>query len=80
MKLKLLLFFFFSISIAFPQKVEISVTSEDDLAKVFGISNIHFDFNKLNINTVVEQNLVKFIVLMNEYPTMKIAICSHTDT
>lgn len=65
--------------IALSKKIK-SVTTGDDLAKVFGISNIYFDLDKSNINAFAAQDLAKTITVMNEYPTMKIAIRSHTDS
>lgn len=65
--------------IALSKKLK-TVTTGDDLAKVFGISNIHFDLDKSNIKPEAEQDLAKIIAVLNEYPTMKIAIRSHTDS
>lgn len=65
--------------IALGKKIK-TVTTGDDLAKVFGISNIHFDLDKSNINANAAQDLAKIIAVMDEYPTMKIAIQSHTDS
>lgn len=56
------------------------VTTGDDLAKVFAIENVLFSLNKYNINPNTEQNLAKVIAVMEQYPNMKIDICSHTDS
>ncbi|MEA9412535.1 OmpA family protein [Flavobacterium sp. PL02] len=64
---------------ALSKKVK-TITTGDDLAKVFGISNIHFELNKSNINPIAEHDLAKIIAVMNEYPTMKVDIRSHTDS
>ena len=57
-----------------------AITTGDDLAKVFGISNIHFELDKSNINPIAEHDLAKIIAVMNEYPMMKVDIRSHTDS
>ena len=51
-----------------------------DLAKVFNISNIYFDLDKWNIRPEAAKDLEKIIAVLNEYPNMKIAIQSHTDS
>lgn len=66
-------------NVALSKKVK-AITTGDDLAKVFGISNIHFDLDKSNIKPDAEQDLAKIIEVMNEYATMKIDIRSHTDS
>ncbi|OED43788.1 hypothetical protein AB832_02375 [Flavobacteriaceae bacterium (ex Bugula neritina AB1)] len=50
-----------------------------DLAKVLDISVIYFDFNKFNIRYDAEVELQKVLVVLNDYPNMKIDIRSHTD-
>lgn len=57
-----------------------TITTGDDLAKVFGISNIHFELDKSDVRPDAEQDLAKVIVVMNEYPMMKVDIGSHTDS
>ncbi|KIA97284.1 flagellar motor protein MotB [Flavobacterium sp. KMS] len=64
---------------ALSKKVK-TITTGDDLAKVFGISNIHFELDKSDINPIAEHDLAKIIAVMNEYPTMKVDIRSHTDS
>ncbi len=51
-----------------------------DLAKVFNISNIYFDLDKWNIRPEAAKDLEKIIAVLNEYPNMKIAIQSYTDS
>lgn len=51
----------------------------DDLAKTFGIQQIYFDLGKYNIRPDAAVQLEKIISFMNEYPTAKIDIRSHTD-
>jgi outer membrane protein OmpA-like peptidoglycan-associated protein/tetratricopeptide (TPR) repeat protein len=64
--------------ISLSKKVK-TITTGDDLAKVFGISNIHFELDKSNIDPIAEHDLAKIIAIMNEYPMMKVDIRSHTD-
>lgn len=51
-----------------------------DLAKVLNIPIIHFDFDKHNIRPDAEVELAKILVVMEEYPDLKINIRSHTDS
>lgn len=52
----------------------------DDLAKVLNIPIIYFDFDKSNIRPDAAVEIAKVLQVMKEYPTMKIAIGSHTDS
>jgi outer membrane protein OmpA-like peptidoglycan-associated protein/tetratricopeptide (TPR) repeat protein len=56
------------------------VTVGDDLGKCFGIKMIYFDLNKSNIRTEAAIDLEKILVVLNENPSMKIDIRSHTDS
>ncbi|MFJ1366767.1 OmpA family protein, partial [Capnocytophaga canimorsus] len=58
----------------------IQVTQGDDLAKVFKIENIYFDFDKSNIRYDASVQLAKILEVMQEYPKMKIDVRSHTDS
>uniref|UniRef100_UPI001561B5FF OmpA family protein n=1 Tax=Capnocytophaga canimorsus TaxID=28188 RepID=UPI001561B5FF len=58
----------------------IQVTQGDDLAKVFKIENIYFDFDKSNIRYDASVQLAKILEVMHEYPKMKIDVRSHTDS
>ncbi|WP_227977336.1 OmpA family protein [Capnocytophaga felis] len=58
----------------------IKVTEGDDLAKVFKIENIYFDFDKSNIRYDASVQLAKILEVMKEYPNMKINVRSHTDS
>ncbi|WP_238252417.1 OmpA family protein [Capnocytophaga cynodegmi] len=58
----------------------IKVTEGDDLAKVFKIENIYFDFDKSNIRYDASVQLAKILEVMKEYPNMKIDVRSHTDS
>ena len=51
----------------------------DDLGKCFGIKMIYFDLDKYNIRTEAALDLEKILDVMNQNPTMKIDIRSHTD-
>lgn len=55
------------------------VTIGDDLAKVFGIKEIYFDLDKWNIRPDAALELEKILDVLNQYPTMKLDIRSHTD-
>lgn len=56
------------------------VTIGDDLAKCFGIKMIYFDLDKSNIRTEAALDLEKILDVLNQYPSMKLDIRSHTDS
>ena len=56
------------------------VTVGDDLGKCFGIKMIYFDLDKSNIRTEAAVDLEKILVVLNENPSMKLDIRSHTDS
>ena len=56
------------------------VTVGDDLGKCFGIKMIYFDLDKSNIRTEAAIDLEKILVVLNENPSMKLDIRSHTDS
>ena len=56
------------------------VTIGDDLGKCFKIKMIYFDLDKSNIRTEAAIDLEKILVVLNENPTMKLDIRSHTDS
>ncbi len=58
------------------KKVEIG----EDLGKVLNLNPIYFDFDKSNIRYDASVELAKVIAVMQEYPTMKIDVRSHTDS
>lgn len=62
------------------EKENCKVTIGDDLGVCFGIKMIYFDLNKSNIRTEAALDLEKILVVLNENPTMKIDIRSHTDS
>jgi len=51
----------------------------DDLGKCFGIKMIYFDLDKYNIRTEAALDLEKILDVLNQNPTMKLDIRSHTD-
>jgi outer membrane protein OmpA-like peptidoglycan-associated protein/tetratricopeptide (TPR) repeat protein len=51
-----------------------------DLAKCFGIKVIYFDLNKSDIVDQAALDLEKILTALNENPTMKLDIRSHTDS
>lgn len=62
------------------EKTKKPVTVGDDLAKAFGIKIIYFDLDKWNIRPDAALELAKILDVLQEYPTMKIDIRSHTDS
>ena len=52
----------------------------DDLAKILNLNPIYFDFDKAYIRPDAAAELQKVIAVMNEYPTLKIDVRSHTDS
>lgn len=52
----------------------------DDLAKILNLNPIYFDFDKAYIRPDAAYELQKVIAVMNEYPTLKIDVRSHTDS
>ena len=59
---------------------QVAIKKDMDLAKVFEIKEIKFDYNKANIRPDAEVELTKIVEVMREYPKMKIDIRSHTDS
>ncbi|MCZ8228698.1 OmpA family protein [Flavobacterium sp.] len=55
------------------------VTVGDDLGKCFGIKMIYFDLGKSNIRKEAAMDLDKILDVLQQIPTMKIDIRSHTD-
>jgi outer membrane protein OmpA-like peptidoglycan-associated protein/tetratricopeptide (TPR) repeat protein len=56
------------------------VTVGDDLGKCFKIKMIYFDLDKSNIRQEAAIDLEKILVVLNENPSMKLDIRSHTDS
>lgn len=57
-----------------------SVGKDGDLAKAFDIKEILFDLDKYNIRPDAAIDIEKIIYVMKQYPAMKVAIRSHTDS
>jgi len=56
------------------------VKEGDDLFKVLNLNPIYFDLDKSNIRPDAAMELAKILAVLEEYPTMKIDIRSHTDS
>jgi len=61
-----------------PAKVKVGLG--DDLFKKFDLNPIYFDLDKSNIRPDAAEELTKILAVLEEYPTMKIDIRSHTDS
>jgi len=59
---------------------QVAIEKGMDLAKVFEIKEIKFDYNKANIRPDAAVELTKIVEVMREYPKIKIDIRSHTDS
>ncbi|MFE3869580.1 OmpA family protein [Flavobacterium sp. LS2P90] len=62
------------------EKAKCKVTIGDDLGKCFGIKMIYFDLDKSNIRKEAALDLEKILDVLNQNPTMKLDIRSHTDS
>lgn len=62
------------------EKSTCKVTIGDDLGKCFAIKMIYFDLDKSNIRTEAALDLEKILDVLNNNPTMKLDIRSHTDS
>lgn len=62
------------------EKSTCKVTIGDDLGKCFDIKMIYFDLDKSNIRTEAALDLEKILDVLNNNPTMKLDIRSHTDS
>lgn len=51
-----------------------------DLAKTVNIPNIYFDLDKFSIRDDAALELEKIVVIMKQYPNMKVDVRSHTDS
>ena len=61
------------------EKSQKEVKVGDDIADVFGINLIYFDLDKWNIRPDAAIDLAKVLDVLEQYPTMKLDIRSHTD-
>lgn len=62
------------------EKAVIAIPVGGDLADVFKINLIYFDLDKSNIRPDAAIDLAKILDVLNQNPTMKIDIRSHTDS
>lgn len=62
------------------EKTAAPVKVGDDLADVFKINLIYFDLDKWNIRPDAAIDLAKVLDVLEQYPTMKLDIRSHTDS
>ena len=60
--------------------VKTPVKKGDDLFKVLNLNPIYFDLDKSNIRPDAAAELAKVLAVLEEYPTMRIDIRSHTDS
>ncbi|MCD0471835.1 OmpA family protein [Flavobacterium sp. JAS] len=61
-------------------KTSCQVVIGDDLGKCFGIKMIYFDLDKSNIRAEAAFDLEKILDVLNQHPTLKLDIRSHTDS
>lgn len=61
------------------EKTQKQVKVGDDIADVFGINLIYFDLDKWNIRPDAAIDLAKILDVLEQYPTMRLDIRSHTD-
>lgn len=62
------------------QQNVVPLVTGTDLAKVLNIPIIYFDFDKSNIRPDARVELEKVLAALNQYPQLKLAIRSHTDS
>ena len=62
------------------ERKKTEVKKGDDLFKVLNLNPIYFDLDKYNIRPDAAAELAKVLAVLEEYPTMKIDIRSHTDS
>jgi outer membrane protein OmpA-like peptidoglycan-associated protein len=51
-----------------------------EVGKTYALKNIYYDFDKSNIRPDAAKELDKLVALLNEYPSMRIELGSHTDS
>lgn len=59
---------------------KLGIKKGDDLFKVLNLNMIYFDLDKHNIRPDAAAELAKILAVLEEYPTIKIDIRSHTDS
>ena len=62
------------------EPTKIPLKEGDDLFKVLNLNPIYFDLDKYNIRPDAALELAKVFAVLEEYPSMKIDIRSHTDS
>lgn len=62
------------------EKTMLPLIPGTDLSKIFHIKEIYFDLDKWSIRKDAAVELAKILDVLTEYPTMSIAIGSHTDS
>lgn len=67
------------VNIGIERNIE-KITTGTDLAKIFAIEMIYFDLDKANIRPDDALDISKVVAVMQQYPTMKIEVASHTDS
>ncbi len=58
----------------------IPIVEQTDLAKLYGIEDIYFDFDSHKITKKAEEKLAVLLSILKQYPQIKIDIRSHTDS
>lgn len=61
------------------ERAQCKVVVGDDLGKCFGIKMIYFDLDKFNVRKEAALELAKILDVLEQNPTMKLDIRSHTD-
>lgn len=62
------------------ERKQIEIVPGDDLFKKLELNPIYFDLDKHNIRPDAAVELAKIVVVMEQYPRMKVDVRSHTDS
>ena len=62
------------------ERKKVEIKPGDDLFKKLELNPIYFDLDKHNIRPDAALELAKILAVMEEYPTMKVDVRSHTDS
>ena len=60
--------------------LSVTVNQDDNLASVFEIDNIHFDYGRINIRYDASVQLAKIVTFLEEHPNVRLDIKVHTDS
>ena len=60
--------------------LSVTVSQGDNLASVFEIDNIHFDYGRINIRYDASVQLAKIVTFLEEHPNVRLDIKVHTDS